>query len=786
MQRVGFKDFFMSATGNTPFPYQQRFANDVMLPKVLHVPTGAGKTAGMILAWVWRRFYHPEKDVQINTPRRLIYCLPMRVLVEQTRDNIRSMLARLTELDPRVADISITVLMGGESETDWMLSPEKEQIIIGTQDMLLSAALNRGYAMSRFRWPHAFGLLNNDCLWCFDEVQLMGSGFATSIQLEAFRHLFGTFGAVDSVWMSATLEKQWFYTPDVNGLADDQILGLSDEDMGAEVLIRRMIAQKTLRQASESLSDLKNKYPEAVAKRVLEQHISGKLTLVIVNQVERAQKIYRELKKHADDSVDLILMHSRFRSADRLALNQSLTKPISEGGRIIVSTQVVEAGVDISAAVLFTELAPWPSLVQRFGRCNRYGESEQADIFWFDLEEKDALPYSSAEIDESRKTMLDLEGKSVSPKNLPPKDTPMIHKHIIRRKDIIELFDTSPDLSGNDIDVSRFIRDGEDLDVRVYWRNWEGERPDLEMPAPSRDEMCSVQVWTAKEFLKQGLGWRWDHLGDKWQRVQGRDLRPGMVIMLHAEQGGYSSDLGWTSNSDDLPVVIDGVSGLNQDEIAADHMTYNGVWLTLPQHSDNVVAELDSITKTLQIEQGVVKELSIAARWHDAGKAHQVFQETMLSGGELPPTKDIIAKSPATHQRHSQRYFRHELASALAYMNCGGSDLVAYLVAAHHGKVRLSIRSLPNEKLPVGLPSETKIARGVWEGSIINAANLGGGVSIPELKVDLSMMEMGEGSWLEKTLAVRDKHGPFRLSFLEALIRSADIRASIKEGKEGK
>ena len=73
----------------------------------------------------------------------------------------------------------------------------------------------------------------------------------------------------------------------------------------------------------------------------------------------------------------------------------------------------------------------------------------------------------------------------------------------------------------------------------------------------------------------------------------------------------------------------------------------------------------------------------------------------------------------------------------------------------------------------------------LFRSSIINAANLGGGVSIPELKVDLSMMEMGEGSWLEKTLAVRDKHGPFRLSFLEALLRSADIRASIKEGKEG-
>jgi hypothetical protein len=53
--------------------------------------------------------------------------------------------------------------------------------------MLLSRALNRGYGMSRYRWPMHFGLLNNDCLWVFDEIQLMGSGLATPAQLEAFR-----------------------------------------------------------------------------------------------------------------------------------------------------------------------------------------------------------------------------------------------------------------------------------------------------------------------------------------------------------------------------------------------------------------------------------------------------------------------------------------------------------------------------------------------------------------------------------------------------------------------
>jgi hypothetical protein len=53
--------------------------------------------------------------------------------------------------------------------------------LIGTQEMLLSRALNRGYGMSRARWPIHFGLLNNDCLWVMDETQLMGSGLWTSV-----------------------------------------------------------------------------------------------------------------------------------------------------------------------------------------------------------------------------------------------------------------------------------------------------------------------------------------------------------------------------------------------------------------------------------------------------------------------------------------------------------------------------------------------------------------------------------------------------------------------------
>ena len=50
-----------------------------------------------------------------------------------------------------------------------------------------------------------------------------------------------------------------------------------------------------------------------------------------------------------------------------------------------MATQVIEAGVDLSSQLLITDLAPYASLVQRFGRCNRAGELTEARIFWVDL-----------------------------------------------------------------------------------------------------------------------------------------------------------------------------------------------------------------------------------------------------------------------------------------------------------------------------------------------------------------------------------------------------------------
>jgi CRISPR-associated endonuclease/helicase Cas3 len=462
---------------------------------------------------------------------------------------------------------------------------------------------------------------------------------------------------------------------------------------------------------------------------------------------------------------------------------ERLLADVGASGIIVVSTQVIEAGVDVSATTLFTELAPWPSLVQRFGRCNRRGDEPDAGVHWIDLPDEEeehegiAAPYGLASLYQSRGLLRDCE--DVRSTGLPRVTVPFAHKHVIRRKDVVELFDTTPDLAGHDVDVSRFIREAGDVDVSIFWRQAE---PPEDEPQPVRDELCPAPLTMVRDRIKRGKrAWRWDYLEERWVPIRPAQVYPGLALRFRSEDGGYTEELGWDPSSADPVPPIAEQNARNTEPHGDDSMSERD-WQLLDEHTEQVVQAAGVLAEAVDLAEPLRRSVLLAARWHDAGKAHDVFQRSLRGGDAASAPPGILAKSALKRIRHGRPCFRHELASGILALMHGQDDLVAYLAAAHHGRVRLSIRSFPHEKRPPN--PDARFARGVWEGDVIPQADLGGGVLVPATRVDLSFMELGEGprgpSWLARMLALRDREdlGPFRLAFLEALVRVADWRAS--------
>ena len=129
-------------------PGSSRLTTDAW-PRVLIAPTGSGKTAAVTLGWAAHRLRSPG-----STPRRLVWCLPMRTLVEQTAEVVKEWFGKLAKLAAEVDGASrlprpedVHVLMGGVDDGGWLETPERPAVlVVGTQDMLLSRALMRGYA----------------------------------------------------------------------------------------------------------------------------------------------------------------------------------------------------------------------------------------------------------------------------------------------------------------------------------------------------------------------------------------------------------------------------------------------------------------------------------------------------------------------------------------------------------------------------------------------------------------------------------------------------------------
>ena len=143
-----YEDWFRRITGDSPYSWQSSLGIDESCAdRVLRIPTGFGKTAGTALAWLYNRCVRRDE----RWPMRLVFCLPIRVLVEQTERVLEDWVKNAG------LDVPVFTLLGGREAARWVDKIDRPAILVGTQDMLLSRALNRGYASAApdGRWNSA-------------------------------------------------------------------------------------------------------------------------------------------------------------------------------------------------------------------------------------------------------------------------------------------------------------------------------------------------------------------------------------------------------------------------------------------------------------------------------------------------------------------------------------------------------------------------------------------------------------------------------------------------------
>lgn len=102
--------------------------------------------------------------------------------------------------------------------------------------------------------------------------------------------------------------------------------------------------------------------------------------IIVCNTVNRLIEVYQNINKER-----VVVLHSKFTSEDREIKEKEVVKYFGkdskDNDKILLTTQIVEAGMDISCDILYSELCSIDSLVQRDGRCCRWGGNGNVIVF---------------------------------------------------------------------------------------------------------------------------------------------------------------------------------------------------------------------------------------------------------------------------------------------------------------------------------------------------------------------------------------------------------------------
>jgi CRISPR-associated endonuclease/helicase Cas3 len=440
---------FVALTGRQPFHWQRRLLEEWLLPgkipSAVDVPTGLGKTMVMALWLVARCCGAP-------LPRRLVYVVDRRVVVDQAteeaeklRASLEGKAAHLREplgLGPR--NLPISTLRGAHVDNrEWLDDPVTPAIIVGTVDMIGSRLLFEGYGVSRKMRPYQAGLLGLDALIVLDEAHLVppfahllrsieqGTGAieverALGPRKEADRALLPSFAFLP---LSATHR---YAGKEEDGRAPFRIKEADWEtDSGARTRLEakkrlrlegleETAADKQLAKAAWALAT-KGRRASRIAvfcdRRDKKEDGSGPSAQGVKDELEKLvvgdKNAGRpETKMHP---VELLVgarrVHEREFVAKRLrSLGFIGEKEPLEMPAFLVATSAGEVGVDIDADHMVSDLVAWERMTQRLGRVNRRGEGDaKIQVFW----RKPSIKDANAPTEQEKRALVAFGSKAV-------------------------------------------------------------------------------------------------------------------------------------------------------------------------------------------------------------------------------------------------------------------------------------------------------------------------------------------------------------------------------------
>lgn len=598
-----FADFFAELWGFDRFDWQQRMAGQVLdrgrWPDVVDLPTGSGKTSLLDLA-VFALAVRPDVF-----SRRVVFVVDRRLIVDQVTERARAVRERLLaasspvlqEVACRLRALSasdeplvVAGLRGGRGVSgSWAQWPDQPAVVVSTVDQMGSRLLFRGYGVSKGMRPVHAGLAANDCTVLLDEVHISRPFAATLASTRRYRQSGRLPDRFQVVEMSATPQRSnpldWEFRLDV------------DVDLApGTALAERVLASKQCRllelgkQAHTAEQVLSSNVDTLLS--ALPEH--AKVVGVVVNRVATARAVAAALGRQ-----DPLLLTGRMRPHERAAVVKAamdLADPDREvvhGGRtVVVATQCIEVGADLSFDALITEAAPVDALRQRFGRLDRRGTLAKAGrpasaviVGVASAITGSDDPVYGAALAGTWMALKDAHAErpfDVGPLSdqLVGVSAPTMPYPMLLPAHLDALVQTSPEPAAP-VDVATFLHGfvDADTDVDLVWRadieGYDGDDPPpgLLFCPPHRDEMLSVPMSAVRHWLRGQSSlpvadadaridegekhhdpqsdtdiWCW-RSRDDIRRIDPSDIRPGDVVIVPTTRGGLTNGT-WDPASD--------------------------------------------------------------------------------------------------------------------------------------------------------------------------------------------------------------------------------------------